>query len=98
MATVSFAVSEGSTPQATAPFTCEFTTLQSQMSLNFEGGFVTDSSVEGTVGLDYNNGFITDSTAWTGAFSGDDLTGAFAGQYLLGTQGLDWSGTFTASR
>jgi hypothetical protein len=62
---------------------------------------VTDSGspqISGTVGLDYNNGSITDNTAWSGVFTGEEISGSFAGQYQLGTQGLTWSGSFTATR
>jgi hypothetical protein len=97
-AAISLIVTDSGSPQISGPVSCTVSELASQLSLNFEGSITTDPQVAGTVGLDYNNGSITDNTAWSGAFSGEELSGSFSGQYQLGTQGLTWSGSFTATR
>ena len=92
-------VAEAAEPQLVFAEGCTFTgDLSTTVELGFEGDIDADPDIVGEVTVTYP-AMPADTRAWTGGFAdGRTLGGTFSGSWSAGSAGVEWAGSFTATR
>jgi hypothetical protein len=66
---------------------------------DLEGQIDVDPAASGDVTITYSSVPYPLADTWTGSFTGPDtLEGSFQGSWVNGSQGFDWTATFSVTR